>query len=123
SVFKGNIMALASVTVTTGAAVEGRVLARTAAVTLDSNIVTIPSSAASAILRSAATLQPAATLQSAALPTGPYMDSAGQSLNLATKTITIPLSGRMQFYRIRAGSALTITRITISGGNLVLTYH
>src|SRR6185503_1555060 len=39
SVFKGNILALASITVTTGAAVEGRLLARTAAVTLDSNIV------------------------------------------------------------------------------------
>src|SRR5437763_3337208 len=37
SVFKGNILALASITVTTGAAVEGRPLARTAAVTLDSN--------------------------------------------------------------------------------------
>src|SRR5439155_72612 len=42
SVFKGNILALASITVTTGAAVEGRLLARTAAVTLDSNILSIP---------------------------------------------------------------------------------
>jgi hypothetical protein len=39
SVFKGNILALASITVTTGAEVEGRLLARTAAVSLDSNIV------------------------------------------------------------------------------------
>src|SRR6185503_15490449 len=39
SVFKGNILALASITVTTGATVEGRLLARTGAVTLDSNIV------------------------------------------------------------------------------------
>src|SRR4029434_6964547 len=39
SVMKGNILALASITVTTGAAVEGRLLARTAAVTLDSNTV------------------------------------------------------------------------------------
>jgi hypothetical protein len=38
-VFKGTILALASITVTTGAAVEGRLLARTAAVTLDSNII------------------------------------------------------------------------------------
>src|SRR5205823_5486881 len=42
SVFKGNILALASITVTTGAAVEGRLLARTAAVTLDSNIIGLP---------------------------------------------------------------------------------
>src|SRR3989449_434469 len=39
SVFKGNILALASITVTTGATVEGRLLARPAAVTLDSNII------------------------------------------------------------------------------------
>jgi len=39
SVFKGTILALASITVTTGATVEGRLLARTAAVTLDSNVV------------------------------------------------------------------------------------
>jgi hypothetical protein len=42
SVFKGNIMASTSITVATGAAVEGRLLARTAAVTLDSNTITLP---------------------------------------------------------------------------------
>src|SRR4030095_13670001 len=42
SVFKGNILALASITVTTGAAVEGRLLARTGAVTLDANTITLP---------------------------------------------------------------------------------
>ena len=40
--FKGNILALASITVTTGAAVEGRLLAMTGAVTLDANTVTVP---------------------------------------------------------------------------------
>jgi type VI secretion system secreted protein VgrG len=42
SVFKGNILALASITVTTGAVVEGRLLARTGAVTLDTNTITLP---------------------------------------------------------------------------------
>jgi hypothetical protein len=42
SVFKGIILASASITVTTGAAVEGRLLAQTGAVTLDSNIIAIP---------------------------------------------------------------------------------
>src|ERR1041385_3248767 len=37
SVFKGNILTLVSITVTTGATVEGRLLARTGAVALDSN--------------------------------------------------------------------------------------
>jgi len=42
SVFKGNILAMASITVTTGASVEGRLLARTGAVTLDTNVALMP---------------------------------------------------------------------------------
>ena len=41
STFVGNILALASITVTTGASVDGRALARTAAVTLDSSAVSV----------------------------------------------------------------------------------
>jgi hypothetical protein len=40
SVFKGTIMALASITLTTGATLDGRALARTGAVTLDGNTIT-----------------------------------------------------------------------------------
>ena len=111
SVFKGNILALTSITVTTGAAVEGRLLARNGAVTLDANTITTPASA------------PSCTLQSAATATGPFTDAAGQSVNPATKTMMVPLSGNMQFYRIRAGTAVTITSITIAGGNVVITYN
>jgi hypothetical protein len=46
SVFKGTILAMSSITVTTGAAVEGRLLARTGAVTLDANVVVRPASSA-----------------------------------------------------------------------------
>ncbi len=42
SVFKGNIMADQSITLTTGADLEGRALTRIGAVALDSNTVTIP---------------------------------------------------------------------------------
>jgi hypothetical protein len=42
SVFKGSILALTSITLNTGAAVSGRVLARNGAVTLDSNAVSLP---------------------------------------------------------------------------------
>jgi len=42
SVFKGNILAQASITAATGAAVEGRLLARTGGVSLDANVVSIP---------------------------------------------------------------------------------
>lgn len=40
SVFKGNILALTSISLTTGAQMEGRALARNGAVTLDSNTIT-----------------------------------------------------------------------------------
>ena len=40
--FVGNILALTSITLTTGASVSGRALARNGAVTMDSNTVTIP---------------------------------------------------------------------------------
>ena len=42
SVFKGTILADQSITLTTGATLDGRALARSAAVTMDANIVTIP---------------------------------------------------------------------------------
>jgi hypothetical protein len=41
STFSGNIMAQASITITTGAALNGRALARTGAVTLDENLIKI----------------------------------------------------------------------------------
>lgn len=45
--FKGNILALTSITLTTGASIIGRALARNGAVTLDTNIVTkVPSAVA-----------------------------------------------------------------------------
>ncbi len=111
SIFKGNILALTAITLQTGATLEGRALARNGSVALDANTITVPSSAISPVL------------QSAGLVVGPYTDAPGQSVNVATKTITVPLSGSMQFYRIRAGTALTITNITISGGNVVFTYN
>ena len=112
SVFKGNILALASITMNTGATLDGRALAQNGAVALDANTITVPT-----------ILVAAATLVSATVVTGPYTDAVGQSANLATKTITAPTSGAMQFYRIRSGTALTITNITVSGGNVVIAYN
>jgi hypothetical protein len=110
SVMKGNILALASITLTTGATLEGRALARTGAVTLESNAVGIVTAASP-------------VLQSAAVVTGPYTTTVGQSVNLATKTMTAPMSGSIQFYRIEANTAVTITSITLSGGNVVITFN
>jgi hypothetical protein len=108
--FEGIILAQTSISLATGASINGRLLAQTA-VTLDANTVAFPMSAATP------------TLESAVAATGPYSDAIGQSLNLGTETITVPLSGNTQFYRIRSATALTITSISISGGNVVITYH
>jgi Ice-binding-like len=42
SVFKGTVMADQSITLNTGATLEGRALARIGAVTMDANTITIP---------------------------------------------------------------------------------
>ena len=112
SVFKGTILAEASITMNTGATLDGRALARNGAVALDANTIAVPNTVIAAV-----------TLVSATVVTGPYTDAAGQSVNLATKTITAPMTGAMQFYRIRSGTALAITNITVSGGNVVITYN
>jgi hypothetical protein len=49
STLRGNVLALASITVTTGVTVDGRTLARNAAVTLDTNTITRPTCVASPI--------------------------------------------------------------------------
>jgi hypothetical protein len=109
--FKGNILALTSITVTTGAAVEGRLLARNGAVTLDANTITIPTAPSLIVL------------QSADAVTGPYTDAVGQVPNVGTKAITVSLSGNVQFYRIKSATALTITSILIHGGDVTITYN
>ena len=47
---RGNILAMASITVTTGVTIDGRALARTAAVTLDTNTITRATCVASPVL-------------------------------------------------------------------------
>lgn len=49
STFRGTLMALSSITVTTGAIVDGRVLARNGAVTLDTNTIIKPTCSAPAL--------------------------------------------------------------------------
>ncbi|HET6202910.1 MAG TPA: ice-binding family protein [Planctomycetota bacterium] len=74
--FVGNVVALASVTLTTGASVTGRVLARTAAVTMDTNVVTL-------------------TLQAGASPYG--TSSPGCAGPLAIGATSVPQVGNASF--------------------------
>ncbi len=66
STFKGNILALQSATLTTGANVEGRILARNGAVTLDSNTIT---RAVCAVATPTPTPVPTTTLTATPTPT------------------------------------------------------
>ena len=109
--FEGVILAQKAITLQTGASVNGRLLAQSA-VTLQANTIVTPNSPAG-VLR----------LRSASVVNGTYTDVAGQVVNTATKTITVTASGSEQFYRIFADSALTVKSITVSGGNVVISYE
>ena len=109
--FEGIILAQKGITLQTGASINGRLLAQSA-VTLEANTTTSPTNpAATSPLRSASSL------------TGSYTDAPGQSINLTTKTRTAPQSSGMQFYRVSLDSARVITKITVSGGKVVITYN
>ncbi len=72
STFVGNILALTSITVTTGAQVSGRTLARTGAVTLDSNAITVTCGAG--------TVCPAISLTPPTLPNGTVAVAYSQAI-------------------------------------------
>lgn len=66
STFKGNILALTSITATTGTTIQGRALARNGQVSLDTNVFTMPgcataSGSAAGAAATAATIPPAVT--------------------------------------------------------------
>jgi hypothetical protein len=68
-------------------------------------------------------LQLATELLSADAVTGPYTVQAGATINATAKTITVPITTRVKFYRIRSSAAVTIRTVTIQGANLVLSYQ
>jgi hypothetical protein len=86
--FVGNILALESITLNTGATVDGRVLARNAAVTLDTNTIAastcaIPSAAAAAAATTYTAAQTAATAAAtaAAAAATPALPATGNGAN------------------------------------------
>ncbi|MDH2428379.1 ice-binding family protein [Sphaerisporangium sp. TRM90804] len=102
STLRGNVLAQASITTTTGVIVEGRLLARGAAVTLDTNTINVPVCGQSATstattLTSSANPSPVgqrvrfvATVKAgtgAAVPTGQVVFAEGRSAILGTGTL------------------------------------
>ncbi|HEX5332549.1 MAG TPA: ice-binding family protein [Cellulomonas sp.] len=83
SVFRGTVLAMTSITANTGATIEGRLLARSGAVTLDTNTVTRPSCAT--VPTAAATVAAAAAApQVTAVPSGPVSTGDGSTAPGAT---------------------------------------
>jgi hypothetical protein len=91
STFVGTLMALTSATLNTGATVQGRILARNGAVTLDHNTITVPSTCT--VAATTPTTSPATTATTApagtggggaAVPTGSGGTAAGAAAAGAT---------------------------------------
>jgi len=85
SSFVGNIMALTSVTMTTGATLQGRALARNGAVTLDTNTITSPTCTTSTTSTSTSTTSGSGTTTT---PGGGGSSSNGTTTGPSTKGST-----------------------------------
>lgn len=62
-------------------------------------------------------------LESAPTVDGRFSAAADATVSVATKTITVPLSGEARFYLIRSSTSTSIKGIRIAGPNVVITYN
>ena len=109
--FAGNILALTSITLTTGASVQGRVLARNGAVTLDSNTVN-----ASVCQVTQPPGCPAVTVDQGTLPNGTvgvaYSQTLTASGGVAPHTFTVTGGALPAGLTLSAGGAISGTPTT-----------
>jgi hypothetical protein len=126
--FKGNILALASITLNTGATLSGRALAFNGAVTLDSNIITsqplpgsptLGKSFSPAIINMGGTSTLTITLSnpnaSVATITAPLIDTLPVGVVIATPSITQNTCGGILTV-LADGTTVTLNGGTIPGG-------
>lgn len=115
SAFRGSVLALTDITVTTGATIEGRVLARNGAVTLDTNTITRPACASATT--ATASPSPSATSTRKSRPTGTPTASTRTTPGAAvvpalprTGTSTAPLGSLGLGLVVAGGGLLVATR-------------
>jgi hypothetical protein len=61
-------------------------------------------------------------LESASTPGGTYTTEATASINVTSRSITLPLPSGTRFFRLNASTQLTIQSVAVTGGSLVLTW-
>jgi hypothetical protein len=66
---------------------------------------------------------PSIQLTGSATLNGTYGAVSGATVDTTAKTVTAPLSGNLQFYKLVSGTALTLTSIRIEGANVVISYR
>lgn len=120
--FVGTIMALTSVTATTGSSVQGRLLARNGAVTLDTNSVTRPA----CIPVVTTTTAPATTTTTEAAPASTTSTTLGTPATVTTRTTmatvtvaTIPGPDSPATTTTKA-PALTTSKLATTGGEFAV---
>ena len=55
--------------------------------------------------------------------TGPYTPPAGAIIDTANQTVTVPMTGSAQFFRMVTVTPVTLSNVHVVGSNLVFTYN
>jgi len=131
--FKGNILALTSITLTTGATVSGRILARTGAVTLDTNTVALPPMPSITIAKTVVVFSDSVNASNPKAIPGAVMtytllatNSGAGTIDSGTTVITDPIPANTAFFvndigAIGSGPVLFTQGVTSSGLTYVFT--
>ena len=108
--FRGTVLAAESITATTGATIEGRLLARDGAVTLDTNTITKPTCAPTPAPTPAST--PSPTNQVATVPTGAVSTGDGST---GASSAPYALLGTLLVVAIGGAATFAVRRRRLNG--------
>jgi hypothetical protein len=67
--------------------------------------------------------QPAPTLEAAPDVSGPFVAATNAVVNASAQTITVPVPGKSQFYRLNGCVNVSVSGIRVSNGVIVLTWR